>query len=215
MTSPHRPWRHDRQVDETCRAARDVVSARLDGEVEGVVSFDVDDHFAGCAACTSFAGRSHELHRRLRVAPAPAVPDLRDRIVANVDVPEPAGPLSRRREARLVLGLAGLVQVLVALAGAMGPQPVHAVREVAAFEIALGIALVMAAWRPDRLAHGMLPLVTLAAGIVLGAAVIDVADGATNLVAEFSHVVPAIGAAVLWWLDRSPVGRLHMHPGAA
>lgn len=220
-----------------CASVQEVVSARLDhedarvevtragpeGSADRVVdvrgrAVSVADHLASCTSCRAFRAEAAELHRRVRVAPAPSVPDLQDRIVAamEVTVPEPTRPVSvlRRREARVVLGMAGAVQVLVAVVGLVGAAPLHAVREVAAFEVALGVAMVVAAWRPGRFAHGMLPVVAFAAAIVLGAAVVDVVEGVARPIAEFSHLVPAIGAIVLWWLDRHPAAPgLRVHSG--
>lgn len=215
-----------------CASVQEVVSAGLDheparGEVSGDLVVDVrgravsvPEHLASCEACRAFEAGATELHRRVRVAAAPSVPDLQDRIVAAMEATSPEPPptrrasVLRRREARVVLGMAGAAQVLVAVVGLVGAAPLHAVREVAAFEVALGVAMLVAAWRPGRFAHGMLPVVAFAAAIVLGAAVVDVVEGVARPVGEFSHLVPAIGAIVLWWLDRHPATpALRVHSG--
>lgn len=205
--------------DVTCPDARVAISVALDGEAAVTPAPAVVDHLAGCVSCRRFEERAVELHRRVRVSPAPVVPDLQDRIVAAATAAVPRkrhAATARQRDARVVLGLAGVVQVVVALAGLFGANELHAVREVAAFEVALGAAMVIGAWRPGRFARGMLPLLGLAALVVLGAAVADVLGGVARPVAEFSHLVPAVGAILLWWLAHgSPPSQVRTYAGTA
>jgi anaerobic selenocysteine-containing dehydrogenase len=55
---------------------RDALSARLDGEDPGVDEAALYGHLAGCAKCRAFAHDADALHRRVRLEPAPAIPDL-------------------------------------------------------------------------------------------------------------------------------------------
>lgn len=94
------------------------LSARADNEDPGMEPDVLDAHVARCPSCQAFARRTAELRRQMRVRPAPAVPDLSDRILAAVG----DGPAPRRRwrgertvsAPGLVVGAAAVVVVLMA-----------------------------------------------------------------------------------------------------
>ncbi len=80
-----------------CEVAREAMSARLDGERENVPSARVDEHLAGCAACTAYAAAVSALDA---VGPDPA-PDLADRILGAVrEQPQPVSVPGRARWSR-------------------------------------------------------------------------------------------------------------------
>lgn len=189
--------------EPACQQVRDALSARLDDEHAALPDVVVDGHLETCAACARHARALARLHGGLRVAPAMAVPDLTAEITAAVSLPTRAR--QRHRQRRWVLGLTGVVMALVALPGLVGPT-LHVGREVAIFEVAVGAAVVAAAWQPRRLAAGVFPVAALVGGLVVGIAVVDLVRGATSLLAELGHLLPAVAAWLLWSLSRSAGG---------
>jgi predicted anti-sigma-YlaC factor YlaD len=65
-----------------CERAREAISALVDGEDPGVLLAAVDAHVDRCPGCRAWHDGVTALARRTRVAPADAVPDLTERIVA-------------------------------------------------------------------------------------------------------------------------------------
>ncbi len=77
--------------------------------------------------------------------------------------------------------------------------PVHIAHEVGAWDLALAVGFLFAAWRPLR-AVGMLPFVAaLSAGLVFTAAV-AIANGKTPAVLELTHMLELVGTVLLWML---------------
>src|SRR3954464_5366047 len=79
----------------TCMQIHQAISARLDGEDPGLDESTVYAHLAGCADCRAFSHRAESLHRSVRLAPAPAIPDLAPGILSAIGV-ESHGTDSRR-----------------------------------------------------------------------------------------------------------------------
>ena len=105
-----------------CSTCREIVSARLDGEATPLEGAAADAHLASCPACTRQRAAYEQLHRRVRLAPAEAVPDLSARILAAVSSPSPSvGPARAWRVGPAVVALA-LLFVLLAAA----PASAHA-----------------------------------------------------------------------------------------
>src|SRR3954464_9110154 len=74
----------------TCMQIHQAISARLDGEDPGLDDATVYAHLATCAECRAFAHSSETLHRRVRLAPAPTVPDLTPSILTAIGAEEVA-----------------------------------------------------------------------------------------------------------------------------
>jgi predicted anti-sigma-YlaC factor YlaD len=89
----------------------------------------------------------------------------------------------------LILGRAG--------AGA----PVHASHELGAFELAVTVGFVVAAFRPS-LARGILPLVGVASGTLIILAAVDSALGYTTLSNETPHLMTLAGALLVFLMAR-------------
>src|SRR3546814_1354465 len=79
----------------------------------------------------------------------------------------------------------GLVLAVPSLVG-LSDGSVHATREVGAFTVALAVGLLVAFWQPAR-AWGLVPLAGALALVMVGAAALDVADGATSIVRSEEH----------------------------
>ena len=94
-----------------------------------------------------------------------------------------------------------LVTATVLLWGDGGDTPAHLLHELGAWDIALAVGFLFAAWRPAR-AWGMLPLVgALVASLMLMTA-FDIAEGNAAATAEAAHALELVGLAVLWRLAR-------------
>ena len=188
----------------TCDQIRDAISARLDGEDPGVPPADVDAHLASCAPCRAFADGAGALHRSVRLAPAPDVPDLTPQVLAVIGT-EPEGADAddgRTFVLRLVLASLALVQVAVAvpaLLGADGGLAVHSARHLGSFSLALAVGFLYAAWRPSRVA-GLLPVALALVACLIGTSVLDVVDGRAAALAEASHVTEIAGLVAVWLL---------------
>jgi predicted anti-sigma-YlaC factor YlaD len=192
------------QID--CERCRTAISARLDDEDAGVPSVDVHAHLARCASCRAFEVDVTSLHRVLRVAPAPEVPDLTARILASIgDTPRS----STHRDAwRACLAVVAVIQIVLGLPalvlGTDAGLPVHTARHLGSFAVALGVGFLVVAVRPDR-AAGLFPLAAaLVACLVLTSAV-DVASGRTAALGELTHSTELLGLALCWIVGRSAV----------
>ncbi|MGH8984442.1 MAG: zf-HC2 domain-containing protein [Acidimicrobiia bacterium] len=190
----------------TCDQIREAISARLDGEDPGVPLAELDAHLASCGPCRAFAEGVGALHRSLRLAPAPDVPDLTPQVVAAIGA-EPADT-DRARDSgrvlalRLVLAVLGLVQVAVAVPALFGGDSgleVHSARHLGSFSLALAVGFLFAAWRPSRVA-GLLPVAAALVACLVGTSVLDVAGGHTAALGEVSHVTEVAGLVAVWLL---------------
>jgi predicted anti-sigma-YlaC factor YlaD len=186
-----------------CGAVREVLSARLDGEPVDLPLDEVHAHLATCEPCAAFDAALPGVNRRVRVAAADAVPDLTAPIlVALTDDRRSVGD-RRLRDLRVLIGLAGAVQLVLAvpvLLGLAGPA-FHLGRDLGALELALGLGLVLTAYQPHR-AAGVLPIAAAATVVVLVGAVVDVAAGRATLAAELTHLSEVVGVLALWALTR-------------
>jgi len=197
-----------------CEHIREALSARLDGEDPGVDEARLDQHVAGCAGCTAWADELGALHRLVRVQPAEAVPDLSEAIMARV--PSPAGaaprgaPLGERiSTVRWALFAVALTQLVLAgpalLLGEDAGASVHVARELGAFDVALAVGLLVAAWQPAR-AWGLLPVAVALGLVVAVTAVGDVVDGTATAQGEVHHLLELGSLGLLWLVAREARG---------
>ena len=194
-----------------CDDFRDALSARLDGEDPGLPTEALDAHLAGCRSCTAWSEELAALHRMVRVRTAEPVPDLTARIVdAFVPAPRRAAGwrltsgevISTSRWALFVVALTQLVLAAPALVlGEDSGATVHVARELGAFDVALAVGLLLAAWQPLR-AWGLLPVAAALALVMVGTAVLDLVDGRTDTVGEAHHLLDVAGVALLWLVAR-------------
>jgi predicted anti-sigma-YlaC factor YlaD len=178
-----------------CVEYREALSARLDGEPLGVAAAEVDRHLRDCPGCASWYAAASRVTRLARVAPAPAVPDLTDRILAAGAAAGLLGPPRRRLGwARGPAGAGRLVAVLraalavvaigqaaigwpaLALGADTMQAPMHVAHESGAWNVAVGVALLAVVRRP-RYAAGLLPLLGAVVSALAVATVSDVAMG--------------------------------------
>ena len=160
------------------------------------------------------AGRSPNgagaLHRAVRVAPAPPVPDLSAGILAAIGpTPAPDATRPHERGLRVALAILGVVQLGVAipaLLGADGGVDTHSARHLGSFSIALAVGFLFAAWRPARV-PGLLPVVAALVACVLGTSLLDVIGGRTAVVSEANHGIEIAGLVAVWLLGHGGLPR--------
>jgi predicted anti-sigma-YlaC factor YlaD len=194
---------------DLCRAA---ISADLDGEARGVPDEAVRAHVETCTGCRQFAAGADRLHRVARVTPAEPVPDLTDSILRSIGAePEVAGAAERADERtqflRITLAVIAVIQLAMAIpALVLGDDaglPTHVARHLGSFSLALGVGLLMVAFKPDR-AAGVLPVVAALVICLLGSSIIDVVQGTAAPGAEVSHAPELVGLVAVWLLARAP-----------
>jgi len=192
-----------------CTACRDVISAHLDDEAEPAEVEAMDAHLASCAECRAHEVRLVQLTRAVRVHPAEDVPDLSAAILGQVDPGR--SPVRVREWARYGLVVIALTQLLLAvpelIMGANGADgSVHLEHHLGAWDVALAIGLLVAAWQPER-ARGLLPMALALGGILVATSVLDIVEGSTLVVAEAPHALELAGVVFLWLLTKRPHAR--------
>jgi predicted anti-sigma-YlaC factor YlaD len=200
-----------------CSQIRDAVSARLDGEAPGVDDATLYRHLGECAACRAFAHDAEDLHRAVRLEPAPPIPDLAPSILlaigddtrAGAAAAAGAGGAARDRGElvallRWLLVALAVVQIAVAVPALLGSDaglPVHTARHLGSFDVAIAVGFLFAAWKPSRIA-GMLPVLGALAVCLVISALLDVAGGNTAALSESHHITDFAGLLVMWLIGR-------------
>jgi predicted anti-sigma-YlaC factor YlaD len=184
-------------TDADCAGARRELSAARDGEQ--ALGEAARRHLAGCGACRVWAARLDRVTARVRVD-AVHTPDV---LPAALDVWDAEAARDDRMPGRrALLAVAGVACLAVAaghLAGiaAITAADAHSSRELAAIDAALGVAFLLAAWRPRRFAAGLAPLAAVLALLLVVAATVDVLTGHASLIGEVVHLPSVVGALAL------------------
>jgi predicted anti-sigma-YlaC factor YlaD len=194
-----------------CDRCRVAVSAALDGEDIGFSPDLVQAHVETCAGCREFAAGAQRLHRAARVSPAEPVPDLTDSILRVIGDEPVAAPVDERvRFLRVSLAVIAVIQLTMSVpALVLGDDaglPAHVARHLGSFALALGVGLLVVAWKPER-AAGVLPVVAALVVCLLGSSLIDIVSGGAALGAEVSHAPELVGLVAVWLLARTPMYR--------
>jgi predicted anti-sigma-YlaC factor YlaD len=187
-----------------CGTCIEALSARLDGEPEPVPAAEVDEHMADCAACEAWYADAVVVTRRVRVREFVATPDLVGAVLAEAYPP-------RRPFARMVLAAVGLVQLLLAVAQLFGTEvhlhnggeslTGHLINEGAAWNLALGLAMLAAAWQTKR-AVGLLPAVAVFVGALVVFSLADMVTVGVPATRLLSHIPLLVGLALLYVVHR-------------
>ena len=192
--------------DMECSKAREALSAVLDGEPMPTGAA-LAAHVRTCTTCSRFVDGARALDALTHATIADA-PDLTAQVLE-------AARAERRRPdpwtSTLRLGLAATAIAQLALAvpaliyGTDEGAPIHVAHEVGAWDLALALAFVFAAWRPLR-AVGLLPFAAALSGGLILTAILDVAHGRAVALTETTHLLELVGAALLYLLV-APRGR--------
>ena len=202
-----------------CSTCREALSARLDGEDEGVPAAEVDAHLETCADCQEWHETATSLNRTLRVRPATPVPDLTAAILdaaPPIAPPAPRGWLPRMllagvAVAQLTLGLAQVLGTGTSAHGAhtTGVDSNHLFNESTAWNLALGLGLLWTALRPAATA-GMLPVTAAFVAVLIPYSASDLVNGTATAGRVLTHSLLLLGLALLalvHFRDRGPGGR--------
>ncbi|MFC4852658.1 zf-HC2 domain-containing protein [Actinophytocola glycyrrhizae] len=191
--------------------ARESLSARLDGEAGPAPVELLDAHLAGCGACRDWQHRVEELNRLLRVRPAAPGPDLSATIVADVPVIEPAqgwgvrGALVCVAVAQVALGLSQLVGMgttATHIGHGGGPAVAgHLFNESTAWNLALGIGMFWAAFRP-RATSGLVPVLAGFVVVLFAYSTHDLITGAAPVSRVLGHGLLVIGLVLMIVVNR-------------
>jgi predicted anti-sigma-YlaC factor YlaD len=200
-----------------CELVRSALSARLDGEDHPVPAEHVDAHLASCEGCRAWLARAERLNRTIRLQ-AVQVPDLTARILAAAReagaLPEPAPVRSARwvsaavTRLRWCLGALAALQLVLAvpdLLGAVG-HDAHAGREVAAFDVALAVGLLIAACYPEQ-ARVFAPVVATLVLCFAAISAVDVMQGVATPSRVAVHLIAVAQATLLVLLARAATPR--------
>ncbi|MEV4310645.1 zf-HC2 domain-containing protein [Actinocrispum sp. NPDC049592] len=184
-----------------CGTCTEALSARLDGETEPVPAAEVDEHLAICPKCQAWYADATLLTRRVRVRPVTPTPDLVGAVLAE------AKP-RRRPVVRFALAGIGLLQLLLAVAQLFGTDvhnhailTGHLIDEGVAWNLALGLAMLAAAWQPRR-ATGLLPAVAVFVAALAVFSIIDAATVGVPGTRVLSHLPLLVGVALLYLVQR-------------
>lgn len=197
----------------SCEPYREAASARLDGEVPGMPSVVLDEHLAGCQECSGWLAAATRAGRLLRVSGA-TPPDLSAQILRDAGLPA-ARLLRRRRLLQVGLVLITALQWALAAPGLWGENigmgaamqiGAHQAHESAAWNVAVGAALLAVALRPAR-AAGTAPILLAFVVVLAALSVPDVQAGAVTVARLSSHAPVVLGlllVAVLARAERVP-----------
>lgn len=187
-----------------CDRAREAISARIDGEDSGIPGDVLEAHLAGCADCRSWEQRAHVVTRHARLGGAFLDRDLTARVLAAAPPPAARRRRGLTQRAGLVIVAAAQFAITVPLLilGHDHGAGVHAAHELGSFDLALAIAFVVGAARPS-LSAGLAWPCTIAAGSLVGTAVIDLIAGQTIGLDEAQHLIALAGSLLLIWQART------------
>ncbi|OZC76932.1 hypothetical protein CH274_19895 [Rhodococcus sp. 06-418-5] len=204
-----------------CSLAREALSARIDGEREPVPTHRTDEHLATCTDCQAWYASATALTRSLRVNSVGRTPDLTSSILAAVGVPVPRSRPRRLlrwvirdhpwRAALVVVALAQLALGLTQIFGighdhggmVMGTEAMtgHLFNESTAWNLAVGVGFLIAAWRPAA-TNGLLPVLATFTVLLTCFVITDSIAGQVTVERVASHAIIAIGVLVTMMVRR-------------
>lgn len=186
-------------TDVTCSTARELISARIDAELDAAGESQLDRHLETCASCLGYQEDAFALRRALRMRVVETEP------TANVSV-DLAGSLQGVSILRWALFVIGGTLVVLNMSSIITPDGgagAHLDRHNGVFGMALGIGMLAVAAKPHR-AIGLVPLTSAIALLMTIAAIADLVTGNANLLAEAVHIVQFAGLICLWVISGGP-----------
>jgi predicted anti-sigma-YlaC factor YlaD len=189
---------------------REALSARMDGESEPVPAAQTDEHLRSCSECQAWQARAATMSRVLRVREATEIPDLTDAVMRAAPVIDH----TRSRLPRLALGVVAVAQLGLALSQAFGFGPIvehaehggvpvasHLFNESTVWNLAVGLGLLWAAFRP----HATSGLIVVMAGFVVGLLAYsthDLITGTAPVIREIGHGLLVVALCLLVVVNR-------------
>jgi predicted anti-sigma-YlaC factor YlaD len=188
-----------------CDRFREAASARLDGEPIGLSATSLDQHLVACPDCAGWLDEATRLTRQARLSPVD-VPDLTDDIMAGVVLPV-RRVMRRRSLLRVGLGAVALAQLAISIPALSGAgvgiaMSEHAAHEGAAWNLAIGVALLAAALAPRR-AAGLVPFLATFLLVLTVLSIHDVAAGTVTADRLLTHLAAVLGLLLLLAIDRT------------
>ncbi len=186
----------------------------MDGEQTLLSEQQIDGHVAACPGCRQWADAMTAANRRLRVREVVAGPDLSGPILRAALADQPAAPAQPRMVGplRAGLGLVGLAQLTLGLAQLLGVYHDgmnmtsaghdHLFNESTAWNIAVGIGLIVAAVWP-RTARGFLAPLGVFVAVLTIVSVGDVLTRQVTTSRLESHIFLVVGLVLLFLVDRT------------
>lgn len=174
---------------------------------------DIGAHLDGCAGCRAWQPSAQEVALAVRSEAPDAAPDLTAPVLAAVTADrrsrgtasgQGAGDAARgrRQVVRAALAVTAAAQLLAALPLLLGGgEGAHLSREMASFDVALAVGVLLAAWRPER-ARVFLPVAVALSVCLALTSTLDVAAGSAAVAHEVGHLVAVLQAGLLWVLGR-------------
>ena len=188
-----------------CAQARELISARLDGE--DVPDQALDDHLEGCAECRSYAGRAAHVTRLTRMRVAEPGPDLVAAVVAAAAARRGAGAVRWGLVAvgvgQCALAVSGLAEAGDAHGGIAVASAAHMSHESAAWNLALGVGFLWVAAGPVRRGSGLVAVVGAFVVVLAALSALDLIAGQVDPVRLAMHALVVIGFALLLVQRRS------------
>ena len=196
-------------MDVDCSACRENLSAQLDGEQTPWSADAVERHLDGCQACRRWQDDASRLTSALRLRPAELAPELAAPVLR-------AGPVRPRRRLplRVALVCVAVCQLLLGVAQTTGfghhdlshaAMSGHLFNESTAWNLALGIGLLVSAIRP-RVSSGLLPVLAAFLVVLSGFSASDLLHGEVPVTRLLSHGFLVLGLVLLLLVrdDRRP-----------
>ncbi|MCZ4521738.1 zf-HC2 domain-containing protein [Rhodococcus ruber] len=196
---------------------REALSARVDGEREPVPSERTDEHLATCTECQAWYASATALTRSLRVRSVGRTPDLTASILTTVGVPVPGSRpqrflrwVSRDHPWRAALAVIALAQLALGLSQIFGighdhvhggmvmdseAMTGHLFNESTAWNLAVGVGFLFAAWRPAA-TNGLLPVLATFTVLLTVFVITDSIAGQVTAERVASHAIIAVGVLV-------------------
>jgi predicted anti-sigma-YlaC factor YlaD len=145
----------------------------------------------------------------VRVREAELIPDLTPQILAAAPAGRrPSLVTERISTARWALFVVALTQLLLAapalLLGEDAGATVHVARELGAFDVALAVGFLVAAWQPAR-AWGLLPVAAALGFVMAVTSLVDLVGGTATTLGEAHHLLDLSGLVLLWLVAREPL----------
>jgi predicted anti-sigma-YlaC factor YlaD len=184
-----------------CEEVRELLSAVVDGEATAREQAIVDAHLATCAECQAWQERAHTLVRwsRIRSSGAEAEPDAEWlAALGGVVSPRRRGPHIRLDQAVLAVTAGALLLLTIPL---IVSGRVDDVRDVAALEAAIGVALVVVLLQPWR-APGVAAVAAPAGAALVTLELVAFGGGDGSPVDLVRHVAALVGGLAAWRLSR-------------